>query len=238
MHFFLNYGGPGGYWLSDNNTGLTHKLQSSCKSYYGPPYTCQTISAHGLSIIVYSYGIHRALKVSIEPNPTDETISLFEEARTQAQNFCDKNYAFLKNNCVTAVGMILNSIDPNFCTANMIIPASFDQQIKKYCGSYNSGTWVDLFVQQYQNKVHSEPFSFFRKVSWAEKRINSATDIFSHAYGHNGLSGKRTKSILLKLNWITVEKDGELKPTSMAPEDFSKALLEFNNQTHSPRLNN
>lgn len=221
--FFLNYGGPGGYWFSQT---LSNKLHDACIKFYGHPIREVEYNVKGLSIVVHTYGIHRALHVRLPKDATEETRALFSKVAKKAWDFCDKPYSLLGNNCATSVSHVLHTIDPRFSSGKTVLPWSLDQDLKHYCHSEN--VEVIPFIEKYHEKIREDKFSFFRKSHWGGKKIESLNEIVRHVYGRGEYKGERTRSTLLEMGWITLGKNGECLPTDKAPKEFYQGLNTFN----------
>ncbi|WP_131777670.1 hypothetical protein [Legionella fairfieldensis] len=230
MHFFLNYGGPGGRFFSKDKE-LTQHLHNRCKKYYKFPIRQSVYQEQGMTITVHTYGLHRALHVEIPDTCNDETWNVYQKAQKQAEYFSNKKYKLLGNNCVTSVATVLNTINPNITPHNIIYPWDLDQQLKMY-SHYNRRTAIangfDGFIENYQKKFHQESFSFFRKRGWANKPIKTSRDIIHHAYGRSGGTGERTKTVLLDEEWVVEDKNGLLQPGPKAPVMFKIGLQSYN----------
>ena len=225
---FLNYGGPGGSWISQDEK-IIQQLDQECKNFYGSPIRKVSYEIKGITVTVCTYGIHRSLHLEIPKNASEETKKLFDLAFNEGRIFCSKEYHLLSNNCVTAVAKILNILDNKITPANVVYPWSLDANIKKYCGNYDANIMASQFIAQYQSKVHQEFFSFIRKRHWTKERIKTTEDIILHSYGKTGGTGERTKSTLLKLGWVTEDKNHVLRPTNKAPLEFKAGLEKYNN---------
>lgn len=226
-HFFLNYGGPGGKWFSDKQQAM-RDLDDACKKTYGWPIRRASYVIHGLKITVHTYGLHRALSLEVPKGASPETTIMFEKAKIQAQFLCTKEYALLRNNCVSAVAAVLNELDNNTVPPDIVFPWSLDAWLKQYCGHYATNKMTNDFIGKYQEKINNESFSFFRKRHWLTTQISSAEDIILHAYGKTGGTGERTKSTLLELGWVSEDTTHLLIPTPKAPLDFQKGLTAYN----------
>jgi hypothetical protein len=226
-HFFLNYGGPGGKWVSDT-LDVTNYLDAVCRNSYGRPVRYVKYTIKGVEVTVCTYGIHRALRLDVPDGASQETINAFMEARKIGRGFCSTAYVLLGNNCVTAVAKALNSLDNRITPWDMILPWNLDKNLKKYGKYYPKNTIFGYFIDKYTEIADREFFSFMRARHWEEKTINSNRDIIAHAYGKTEGTGERTKSILIELGWVKEDKHHVLRPTEQAPAEFKIGLEEFN----------
>jgi hypothetical protein len=228
-HFFLNFGGPGGLWASDTES-QTSDLDVACRENYGSPTRSEVYKVGGLTAKVYTYGIHRALRVDLPDDPDAQTRATYYKLRDQVIDIIRKDYKLLKFNCVTAVATVLNILDPRMTSKDMVLPWSLDKNLgdyRRYSVGYDKKTTPALFIEKYQELVHKESFSLFRRKNWADKKVQSTEDIILHVYGKNGNSGERTKSSLMELGWVK-DENGILLPTEKAPVDFKEGLIKYN----------
>ncbi|KTD75306.1 hypothetical protein [Legionella waltersii] len=235
MHFFLNYGGPGGHWTSEDSR-LTSQLDRSCRQTYGMPNRKVQYVVKGITVTVYTYGIHRALSLDLPKRASSESIDAFKKAKKVGEQICTTEYTFLGNNCVTAVANVLNTLDSRITPRDMVLPWNLDKNIKKYGKYYPEKTVAGDFIAKYTEIANREFFSFVRKRHWTEKTINSNQDIIDHAYGKTSGTGERTKSTLIELGWVKEDTNHVLRPTNKAPHEFKVGLEEFNLQ-HEKMLN-
>lgn len=97
-----------------------------------------TIDIEGVKATIYSPNlVHRDLSIELPPNPSLRQIELQKKALAAHSEYvseCDANggYHLITRNCVGAVAVALNAMDPNICVANTRMPWSLDIQAKRY----------------------------------------------------------------------------------------------------------
>lgn len=234
---FLNYGGPGGCWLTQDSL-VAASLISECKKFYvggQKYYGTTTYDINGIQATVHSFGIHRALTLELHtsPEPCPEAIELFAKLISACEEFTEKDYRILKNNCVTSVATIMNLLDKNTTPPDVTMPWSLDTHLQRYCGQYVQDSIEGCFIQKYQELVKREKIN---APLFAKQKIKSVLDIIVAAYSKD--KKEKTKASLLELKWIKEEK-GMIVSTESAPEVFREGLCKFNaelyqkNQTNS-----
>ncbi|CEK10731.1 hypothetical protein [Legionella hackeliae] len=119
-YFFLNYGGPGGRWWTQNSSDIAI-LNKACIDNYGSPTRQLTYKIKGITVTVCTYGIHRALLLHLPDGASHETDALFRQAAKIGTELCGNEYKLLSNNCVSAVAQVLNCLDKNIA-ANVVLP--------------------------------------------------------------------------------------------------------------------
>lgn len=228
--FFFNYGGPG----EDDAEGADEidGLIFLCEIVYGDNAIKSSCQIKGINVTVYKFSVHRAILLELpEGTEDEETLELFDRAQAVAKQFKTKKYQLLKNNCVTAVATVLNTLDEKTTEKNVVLPWALDNRLRNYYGEYKG--IISTFVDQYRKEASNEWFSLFRSRYWSRNKIASIEGIINHAYGNTaGYRGERTKSSLLKLKWVTENSVGMLIPTDSAPEEFSRGLIQYNVERH------
>lgn len=227
MHFFLNYGGPGGQWASDD-LNKTNQLDSICRNTYVIPIRKVQFNVKGIDVTICTYGVHRALRLDVPEGASRETIDAFEKAKKAGLHIIRTKYVLLDNNCVTAVAKVLNNLDSRMTSEDVIWPWNLDENVKKYGNYYPENTVANSFMIKYTEIADREFFSYMRTRHWTEKTITSNQDIIAHAYGKTGGTGERTKSTLIELGWVTEDEKHILRPTNKAPIEFKAGLKTFN----------
>lgn len=239
IRFYLNYGGPGGAWFVSENDEVPQKdvsserktiksLRDAINEEYGPPHRKKEMIIDGISITVFTDGVHRSLLLELFPNADQRTKRKYVQAVTQAINFCNEDYSMLSHNCVKAVATVLHDFNKDITPNTVSMPWTFDNNLAKYCGQYEKNTTTGLFIDKYQTLVHQQKFDLFRKRHWTTHTINSINDIIKHAYGKTGGTGERTKSALLDLGWVIEDRNRLLRPTNSTPPDFQSELTQYN----------
>ncbi|PJD91507.1 MAG: hypothetical protein CK424_06780 [Legionella sp.] len=223
--FYLNYGGPGGWWLKSDENAIK-QLDNICKQHYGPPNRTKTWVTRGLTVTVHTYGIHRGLQIEIPDNADDDTRQLYYDLRKKAKEFCAKDYFILGNNCVTSVAAILHALDPTIINKYYVFPWTFDAAIQHYLYP----TVVKPFLDVYEKKIHNESSTRSDSFRMKLKEIKSSKDIIKTAHSQNDRQRERTKSALLELHWVIQDNHGVLHPTPKAPVDFSLGLNKYNHE--------
>jgi hypothetical protein len=233
-YYFSNYGGPSykdeQYYHSQN--AYIPELIKSNNQMYKIPLSEANYTINGVHATVFTTGIHRSVLLSIPKICSDETRQLFLHAKETADKFNGQDYTLLDHNCVQCTSTVLRALapnDPNLPPLTVSMPWRLDSHLKKYCGSYKDNT-INEFTKAYQEKINQEWFSFARSRSFAggKKQIDSVQEIIKHATGDSPKSsGERTKSVLKKMEWVTEDATGILRPGKNAPEDFKKELTAY-----------
>lgn len=225
---FVNYGGPGGIWLTKNPLEESSLRKQCEKCYFGGEslYHQETYVISGINTTVHSFGIHKALTLELpdKPPPSIRATQAFADALAIAEKFVETDYKIASNNCVTAVATILNKLDSNTTPSNVTIPWSLDKHLSRYCGSYCQETTEGKFIQKYQMNIQAEKID---TPYWSKREIRSVMDIIIEAYRNN--KKEKTKSSLIELGWVVDEK-GMLIPTENAPADFKEGLNKYNEE--------
>lgn len=221
LHFFLNYGGPSGYWFSNNNALATTALMGACRDYYGSPHSQVSFVVKGIHVTVQTDGIHRSLRISA---PDTSTTELFDSLSNTASNFCNLDYGLLSNNCATSVATVLHQLDPTITPPDVILPWTLDRHIRSYC----SKTYNPQQMQEFQNNAEAETNSYITTFLQDHYEQYEYRCLFKVASGKRRGSGERTKSIFLEAGWVTEDKDKTLHPTGKAPQDFKRELEAYN----------
>ncbi len=129
MHFFLNYGGPGGKWASDN-LEETSRLDSICRDKYVIPIRKVQFNIKGIDVTICTYGVHRALRLDVPDGASQETIDAFNKAKYARVQILRTKYSLLANNCVTAVAKVLNTLDSRMTPEGVVWPCNLDENVK------------------------------------------------------------------------------------------------------------
>lgn len=248
--FFLNYGGPGGSWLTENPETAA-KLDQTCqKEYLGAKRAIGAI-INGIQVTVHTYGIHRCVSCEIPDGPNippgtdlsfqrklevsyDVLQQRYAKLLWEAYRFSEQGYNLLNHNCVTGTAHVLHTLDPHLTPEGMVSPWSLDAELEKYCGDNSQDPIMNRFFDKYQTKMRSGFFSFMHISSWSmgmgSDDKTTLDDIIKHSYGRGVEgSGERTKSTLIDLKWVKEDKDkGLLVPTARAPQDFREKLNDYN----------
>lgn len=226
--FFLNYGGPGGQYFSSNPEKIA-ALDRACQREYTGSVRSVGALVRGVNVTVHTYGVHRALTCEIPDDASPTVRARYDLARYTAERDISRAYELTRHNCVTSVATVLNGLEPRLTPPGIVSPWSLDSELSDYCGDYGERTTSALFVDEYQKAMRQERFSFLRICSWTDERIESPIDIIKHSYGRGTEgSGERTKSTLIKLDWVTEDKNGVLIPSFNAPADFQAGLNHYN----------
>ncbi|MCX7091727.1 MAG: hypothetical protein NTU48_09800 [Legionellales bacterium] len=225
--FFLNYGGPGEQWYTSNQTEIP-ALDQACDATYGPPRRSVNLSVQGLKLKIMAYGVHRAIHVELPPFSSYKTHQLYDQLRETALDFCDKDYAILNNNFVTAVTTILHQIDPTIVPQYLVFPWSLDDTLKEYQHQQVSAGFLKQFFNLYEQKLNQQNYFSFISNRAKLREIKSLHDVLNKAYQGEHHDRERTKSALIELNWVTEDEQGLLHPSSRAPMDFRLGLIQFN----------
>lgn len=226
--FFLNYGGPGGRWLSSTEE-LTNKLIDECTSYYGGAmWTRQSsCTVQGLQATVYSFGIHRALRLELPQDAPQSVQDLYYSTLKLALSLCDKDYKLLDNNCATTVAVLLNSLDKTLAPDHIISPWTLDSEIKSYIKrsvKEKESTLKDFMVK-YRQLVASEFFTL-DKPHWMYNEIRSLMDLIEKS--HDKKFEERTRSTLYELGWIIgMNHDNKFVLGKNAPSEFREGLRKY-----------
>ncbi len=226
--FFVNFGGPGGYWLS-NTDDLTNTLINACTSYYGGPMWTQQASCmvNGLQATIYSFGIHRALRLELPPDAPQAVQDSFYDTKKLALTLCDKEYKLIHNNCATTVAAVLNSLDKNLTPNHIISPWALDDEFKDYIkrSIKEKDATLQNFMQRYQQIVNEE-FLFFEKPHWMYHEIQSLTDLIEKS--HDKKFEERSRATLYELGWIIgMNHDNKFVLGKNAPSDFREGLRKY-----------
>ena len=220
--FFLNYGGPGGCWLTSRDEKYLNLLSECMDAYIGgrKHYKYVELYLMGLQCRVHSFGIHRALSVQLPSiDASDKQLSLFDTLHKMAKEICLLDYKILSHNCVTGVAKLLHAIDPNLVRdPDLKMPWSLDKEVSQYCGFYCKETTAGVFIQKYQDKVKSKgvesPF-------WSRRNIYHLKDlVVAFEVGGDEL----TKKSLIELGWIIETKRATFETGPNAPCDFKNAF--------------
>lgn len=228
--FFLNYGGPGGYYFTED-PGQQMYLDNACRDFYGKPVRKFTIESQGLLVTIHTYGIHRAATVVMPDSASPETLALYEKIGHRMQIFCEHEpYKLMSNNCVTSVATLLSELSPDIPSKNEWIPWRFDHTLKEKAkaGVFSIGSTKEQFLKKYHEKMNSDTFSFLKKSYWKDNPDHSILDIAKRAHQKNVHYDEKTLSTLLDLGWVTCNEHGRLTATTTAPMDFQKGLSEYN----------
>ena len=226
--FFLNYGGPGGYWLS-NTEGLTNKLISKCTSYYGGSMWTQQASCmvKGLQATLYSFGIHRALRLDLPPDSPQAVRDSFYDTKKFALTLCDNEYQLIHNNCATTVSIVLNRLDRNLTPNHIISPWRLDDEFKDYikCLINEKDPTLKNFMHKYRQIVSAE-FLFLKKPHWMLHEIQSLAELIEKS--HDKKFEERSRSTLYELGWVIgMNHDNKFVLGTKAPKDFREGLRKY-----------
>lgn len=221
--YYLNYGGPGGLWGSENPEDIEF-LDNECRKHYGMPIRKVRYMIQGINVTICTYGIHRALRLDIPDNASKETVNMFEDLKDLAEEIIEDDYELLNNNCVTSVARVLNYLVPNILPKKLIWPWSLDKNIKKNCKNYLPNTDTSNFINKYTEISDRHFFSFSKGYDWDDNQPSNR-DIIKNAYGKRK---ERTKSALIELGWVTEDTNHILHPTDASPLEFKRDLAEFN----------
>lgn len=236
--FLCDYGGI------EHETCIVHTDQSRIKwllkRYYQAeittPSTQYTYDIQGITVILYSFGVHRCAYFIRPSSATADQLTRYENAFTMAQSFQAYDYSALKNNCVTATAKTLHCLNPNvdekawfpffqfsglekhkgitqIVHDEALDPTFFDNDAQKAIAR--------VFLTTYRNTTKK-----WQRTYWSQDHpATSLAVIYEHALGLYSGSGERTEACLLSLNWV--KKDpitGLLLATETTPPVFANAI--------------
>ena len=100
-------------------------------------FTTQAFQVGAITVTVHQYGItHRAVEINLNDNNNKEDQIRFEKALLIAQEITRQKYAALSNNCVTAVSMVLHTLDPSITPDDLILPSALDEKVADYANKF------------------------------------------------------------------------------------------------------
>lgn len=227
-----------------------NNLVENCKSYYSESELLGSLSSRltseskyhleGLTVTVYKFGMHRAIRVELPPTPSQKQVELFDTLLAQAKKIESKPYEISQHNCVTAVASILNTIDPSITSPKLVSPLTLDKDLAKleeFTTSHSPSPTQDPlleFMIAYERNERSSSFfgisSFFSSSESLDKKysLSSLHDIF-HMNGQRMTPTIRL--VLLELNWVRLGEDRSLEVTPEAPQEFKEAFEEYHRES-------
>lgn len=227
--FFLNFGGPGGRWITDDPE-QTARLIDHCTSYYGGSrFSLQSSCiVNGIHVTLYAFAVHRAVYLELPENTDDDNVALFYKAKQIAVHLCDNEYKLMENNCVTAAASLLHMLDPSLTPHQLISPWTLDKLFKNYIiQSYaKKPETLKIFFSKYQQKVKSEFTLFSTPPHWTLHEIQSLHELIQKSHDKN--FEERTKKVLFELGWVIgINANNQFIVGTAAPSDFREGLNKF-----------
>lgn len=170
--FFLNYGGPGGSYLSQDPEKID-ALELVCQQEYSGAKRAIGGTVKGISFTVHTYGVHRALTCEIPENASAPVQRLYETLLQSAREEAMTDYNLTGHNCVTSVAKVLNELDPYLTPADMVAPWNLDSNLNEYNQAHLEDTTAAQFIGAYKLTKRQEALSFMRIRTWDEEQIMS-----------------------------------------------------------------